>query len=301
MDFPARAVFSGVSHTGKTPQIVLDDTQRLPWRRSTVSILNTTISLKRFRSRYCTGRYDLGTFEAKPCPTGQRLDSDSPSQCEACRRASGFNPAFYNVLSSELSESQQAYNAEPHNVYLAGFGAGLIKVGISSTRRMVKRWKEQGALAVCVVGCFPNAYEARHAEARISARLGIGETVSSAAKAAALANLVDFDSCLETLESSACAARDFMGAATPVTVTRLLESYCGEGVDLHVLKGMINIGTSSPLVFGGRVIAAIGDLLIADYRGGRICCSAARFESHFVEAAHTVPDINVPAHQLTLL
>lgn len=129
--------------------------------------------------RYCTGRYDLSghTIPRAPCPEKALLPAAKSSlQCPACVKATGFHPAFDLFSIAELSPQQQQYNRLPHDVYLAFFAPGVIKVGISSHRRQQKRWLEQGARAACLLQAMPDAYQARALEKKVVA-LGLLERV----------------------------------------------------------------------------------------------------------------------------
>lgn len=129
--------------------------------------------------RYCTGRYDLlaDGFPLSPCLGQAKLSATRKfAQCFACDKASGFHPAFDILPVTALSPQQQQYNCFPHDVYLAYFAPGVIKVGISSQKRLQKRWLEQGARAACLLQAMPDAYQARALEKKVVA-LGLLERV----------------------------------------------------------------------------------------------------------------------------
>lgn len=138
--------------------------------------------------RFCTGWHDLATSQSFPCPDATTLDA-SFDHCMHCQRKTGFNPAFYNA--SSVSPQQQARNAQPHFLYLAHFGPGVVKVGISWAGRGVQRLLDQGARSYLIIKEYPNANIARQYEAKIAALPGIAETLQLKTKHALLARPYD--------------------------------------------------------------------------------------------------------------
>jgi hypothetical protein len=141
-------------------------------------------------TRYCTGWHDLATSESSPCPEQATIITNY-DQCMHCQRKTGFNPAFYNA--SSVSEQQQARNAEPHILYLAHFGPGVVKVGISYSKRGIRRLLDQGARSALIIKDYPNANIARQYEAKIAALDGIAETLQLKTKYRLLAFPYDPD------------------------------------------------------------------------------------------------------------
>lgn len=130
-------------------------------------------------ARSCTGWHDLATGESWPCPDTATVDT-TYNQCMHCQRKTGFNPAFYNAAS--VSEQQQVRNALPHFLYLAHFGPGVVKVGISWAGRGIRRLLDQGARSFVIIKEYPNANVARQYEAKIASLPGIAETLQAKAK-----------------------------------------------------------------------------------------------------------------------
>lgn len=109
-----------------------------------VPVRGTTLSIKRFPERFCTGRIDLKTFESSVCPLKvELLPTEKDDICPACQEATGFNPSFY--FAETVSPQQREYNLTPHFVYLAYFSPQHVKAGISSETRGIGRLLEQGA------------------------------------------------------------------------------------------------------------------------------------------------------------
>ncbi|QQG50496.1 MAG: DUF2797 domain-containing protein [Candidatus Saccharibacteria bacterium] len=154
-----------------------------------ISPLGKTLTL-RFdtSSRFCVGWRDITTGERFTCPDNQTVESKY-EQCSACQKRTGFNPAFYNATS--VSDQQEARNLEPHLLYLAHFGQGTVKVGISHAARGNSRLLEQGARSAIILETFPSAHIARQYEAKIAALPGIAETIQLRKKIASLSQPYD--------------------------------------------------------------------------------------------------------------
>lgn len=133
-------------------------------------------------NRYCMGWYDIQTHENHPCDQGRVVDPKFES-CFECRNKTGFNPAFYNT--ETVSSVQEAYNQQPHSVYVAYFGSGLTKAGIMSDSRGLERIFEQGALFYVNMGSLANARQARDSEASLIDK-GLRNSVSKKQKEDAL-------------------------------------------------------------------------------------------------------------------
>lgn len=124
--------------------------------------------------RYCVGWRDMATGERFTCPDHQTVISKY-EQCAPCQKRTGFNPAFYHATT--VSAQQEARNLEPHILYLAHFGPGVIKIGISHAKRGHSRLLEQGARSALILDELSSAHIARQYEARIASLPGIAESI----------------------------------------------------------------------------------------------------------------------------
>lgn len=247
------------------PLFVLDEVGRSGTRRKQWHLLQERFTLSWSEERYCIGRFDLSTYESEPCPTSARITEKS-NRCKDCEYSSGFNPSFYNVARHQISPQQAAYNARPHAVYLAYFGRGLLKVGISSEDRNRTRLLEQGALAASIIARFANAYEAREFEERISRTAVLREIVQAAAKRRALlAGSISEDLTAE-LTSGISRVASALGSPLPLDDrVELLRSYFGDKIP--------SIGEATDLTsrdisyVSGRSIGLVGDSLILEQAG----------------------------------
>lgn len=138
--------------------------------------------------RFCTGWYDMRAGESHPCPDNASI-GEKYEQCSACQQRTGFNPAFYNA--SSVSTQQEERNQEPHILYLAHFGKGITKVGISHAARGDARLLEQGARSALILDTLPTALIARQYEAQIAAIPSIAETIQLRKKITSLSQPYD--------------------------------------------------------------------------------------------------------------
>lgn len=177
-------VLAGHGFDEKGPYLLINDISKAAQYR--FSVRSRAFTLKQLPERYCVGRFDLLTHQKSVCPLQVKLlPLEQDNMCPACREATGFNPSFY--YAETISPQQRAYNETPHYVYLAYFSKQHIKAGISSETRGIERLLEQGARAACIVGRFPDAYEARILEAALCAQSQILETMRASVKARLLA------------------------------------------------------------------------------------------------------------------
>ena len=165
--------------------------------------LGSHLSFKILKGRFCIGftklsskTYERGSSdswkELNPCPYGAEIKrgircrrcamSDVTQACLMCDGGEcSADPAIRRVC-----EDSVAY------VYLASFGAGRIKAGVSQGSRIPKRWIEQGADVAkrVLVG---NGREVRRFERQIQDELGALRRVKASQKI----NVVRSDSDLE--------------------------------------------------------------------------------------------------------
>ncbi len=184
------SVYMGYGFTNEQPYVLIDDLSCKPTQRKKVFLhKNCVIEIQTIGNKFCLGQYQLMTQERIPCPNQASIELKK-SNCYSCFQSVGFTPSFNR--SSRLSPQQQIYCQQPHLVYLAAFGAGIIKVGTAFIPRTPERWLEQGAKAVAVVQEYKNAYDARDCEIAIRDGNKIKEGVRVKEKISALTKEWDF-------------------------------------------------------------------------------------------------------------
>ncbi len=207
--------------------------------------------------RFCTGWHDLATTISYQCPDSALLPKQY-EQCHRCRAKTGFNPAFYNAHS--ISKQQAARNQLPHSLYLAHFGPGVIKVGITWAERGIKRLLEQGARCALIVKTFPTASVARHYEAKASKLPGIAETIQHRAKHKLL--IQPYNAVLGTQELLSAEQQliEAIGVDTEGNQPEYLDRYY-IGSNLLKVNKLINLCQEETSA-SGIVIGMLGGLLI---------------------------------------
>ncbi|MFG2293091.1 DUF2797 domain-containing protein [Streptomyces sp. NPDC048603] len=128
--------------------------------------------------RRCTGVRRGG--RRTPCPTAATVPAAAGSpQCAECARLD---------RSFSVAADTHADDPRPYRVYLAWFGPGLLKVGITAEERGTVRLLEQGAVAWSWLGRGP-LMAARRTEELLRAALGVPDRIPYARKRAVRAQL----------------------------------------------------------------------------------------------------------------
>ena len=205
--------------------------------------------------RQCTGTW-TGTGRRR-CPAASRVPADgADAQCPACAAADrGRQIARDAALGDDGRE---------YLLYLAWFGAGLVKIGLTAADRGRDRPLEQGAIAFTPLAAGPYT-PIRQAERLISAAGMAAERISSRAKLTAWWHLPP------PAERAAqlTAARDrIAGQVTwpgrvqllPCAVTDQAADF---GLDQHPPGGYTEVtGFSDPATLSGQILLAAGRHLL---------------------------------------
>ncbi|MGH3250950.1 MAG: DUF2797 domain-containing protein [Trebonia sp.] len=126
------------------------------------------------RPRTCTGVW-TGTTR-RPCPSAAAVKADTAdAQCAACARAD---------KGRQIARDAAPDDGREYLLYLAWFGPGLVKVGLTAAGRGRDRLLEQGAISFAVLAAGPYG-PVRHAEKTVSSAGLAAERVTAKAKAAA--------------------------------------------------------------------------------------------------------------------
>ncbi|MEV6979523.1 DUF2797 domain-containing protein [Kitasatospora sp. NPDC093806] len=125
--------------------------------------------------RRCTGAWLVGQDERTPCPHHAVIEPDGGAvQCTSCQSVD---------RGLALARDQILDDGRTYRLYLAWFGAGLLKVGLTAEQRGTSRLLEQGALAwtFAARGALPAV---RRAELTVAASGLARERFTSRAKLA---------------------------------------------------------------------------------------------------------------------
>ena len=201
------------------------------------------------QTRYCVGWHDIASHQNHPCENQTVVDAKYEN-CFVCRKKTDFNPAFYNTTA--LSSKQAEYNDAPHSVYVAYFGGGLAKAGITSDSRGLQRLYEQGALLYAVVDSCPNATVAHNIEDRLI-RTGLKNSVTKKQKADAFLRPIDVareqDSFKKVLEN--------IDYGDLKICSNLDQFFYGD----YIEKPVLDLG-ANPI--SGHVVAVVGRYLVLE-------------------------------------
>lgn len=186
------------------------------------------------------------------------------ARCEECARLD----RAHSVAADTVADDPR-----PYRVYLAWFGPGLAKVGITAQERGAARLLEQGAVCFSWLGCGP-LMAARRTEELLRAALGVPDRVAYSRKRAVRAGLPGTEA-ERAAEIAGLHARAVALGGWPESLTP--EPFEGvdhagvfglEGAD----RGPVAVGEVAELVaggaIGGELVAVAGpDLHLATERG----------------------------------
>lgn len=294
-----QALLAGYGCDEQGGYLLLDELGGERWRRRRCAVLGAQLTLQQLPlaaahspsraslalagspDRWCSGRFDLSSGKGEPCPEQAQLRDDGLEQCLACRRATGFNPAFY--FATEVSPQQHARNQEPHVVYLAHFGAGTYKVGMTHARRGIHRLLEQGARMGLLLAKLPDAYQARALEELIARELGVPETVRSARKR----HLLGAPFASAAVRSDLLALAEQVRNAEPCIGLQpeLVELDRFYGGSALFANAMTDLSDTKPLSISGRCLGMIGDVLITLQGGQHYMLSIGELVCHRVRVS----------------
>ncbi|GGW74984.1 hypothetical protein GCM10010320_66170 [Streptomyces caelestis] len=114
------------------------------------------------------------------CPTGAAVSARSTgARCEECARLD----RAHSVAADTITDDPR-----PYHVYLAWFGPGMVKVGITAEERGSARLLEQGAVCFSWLGVGP-LMAARRTEELLRAALGVPDRIPYVGKRAVRAKL----------------------------------------------------------------------------------------------------------------
>jgi hypothetical protein len=104
--------------------------------------------------RWCVGWRHPLSGDTSPCPDGLTLQGGG-SQCKECVDREVIIPCHRctGERCGNPVRREKCIQPDNHNLYLAAFAPGLIKVGVARTERVLERVAEQGARAAVVLAC----------------------------------------------------------------------------------------------------------------------------------------------------
>jgi hypothetical protein len=218
--------------------------------------------------RRCTGLWT--GISRTPCPAQAELADSTDPQCTACAAAT---PGRALARDAALGDDGRAYV-----LYLAWFGPGLIKVGLTAADRGSDRLLEQGAITWTPLA--QDAYTPIRQAERLTAAAGLApERVAGRAKASAWWALPP--ACERARELASAHAAITIGAAWP---SRLDPKPCAVadqaarfGLDRPVPMTYQEVtGLADSVVLAGEIQFIIGRRLLIDTASGPLLIDMRR-------------------------
>ncbi|MFB7913783.1 DUF2797 domain-containing protein [Streptomyces sp. NPDC056061] len=240
-----------------------DDGPSLGWwrngaERASALAYGTELGFRAVGPRRCTGA------RGHVCPVGAVVAGRSTgARCPECARLD----RAHSVAADTIADDPRTYR-----VYLAWFGPGMVKVGITAEERGAARLREQGAVVFSWLGRGP-LMAARRTEELLRSALGVPDRIPYVAKRAVRAALPGVEERRAEVAELYGRAAALEGAGWPESLQRLpFEAVDHAG--LFGLAGDVTVTCAvTELVDGGvvagRLVAAAGpDLHLETGRGG---------------------------------
>ncbi|WP_335932585.1 DUF2797 domain-containing protein [Streptomyces sp. PTD5-9] len=187
------------------------------------------------------------------CPVGAVVPGRSTgARCPECARLD----RAHSVAADTIADDPRTYR-----VYLAWFGPGMVKVGITAEERGAARLREQGAVVFSWLGRGP-LMAARRTEELLRSALGVPDRIPYAAKRAARATLPGLEERRAEVAGLHGRAVALEGTGWPETLERLPFDAV-DHAGLFGLGGTVEVTSAvTELVDGGavagRLVAAAG-------------------------------------------
>jgi hypothetical protein len=159
-----------------TVEVVMRDHQTSNTERIHLDI-GSRLGMAITKVKYCVGYHVRDEYhEYVACP--EKTSLATGFQCDRCRGRDILLPCMScdGTKCDSVRSKGSDCNTTPTSVYLVQFGS-VVKVGVSKTGRVLKRWVEQGAERGVEVAVAPNGQIARLAETAISQDLNLTKSV----------------------------------------------------------------------------------------------------------------------------
>ncbi|WP_371528302.1 DUF2797 domain-containing protein [Streptomyces sp. NBC_01283] len=229
----------------------------LVWERGDVSplVVGRRVGFRAVGRRECVGA------RGNPCPVGAAVPGRATqARCAECARLD----RAHSVAADTIADDPRTYR-----VYLAWFGIGMVKVGITREERGPARLLEQGAVAFVWLGRGP-LMAARRAEELLRVALGVPDRISYARKRAVRAALPGADERRHELERMHGFALALEG--WPESLERVAPGEHGVGDHGALDHGAVDHGVvDHGEVFGVERLAGVGGFAVTELvEGGEV-------------------------------
>ncbi|WP_405811194.1 DUF2797 domain-containing protein [Streptomyces sp. NBC_01520] len=240
----------------------------LGWRRSDgtgpgrVSVLayGKELGFRAVGERHCTGA------RGNPCPVAAVVPVRSTgARCPECARLD----RAHSVAADTIADDPR-----PYRVYLAWFGPGTVKVGITRESRDAARLREQGAVVFTWLGRGP-LMAARRTEEVLRSALGVPDRIPYARKRTLRGELPGAAERAAEVEALYRRAVALEGAGWPETLERLpfeaVDHAGAFGLDGHAATSGLDGAGATPGGIAGRAVTGLAD---GGAVGGRLVAAA---------------------------
>ncbi|MFD6528496.1 DUF2797 domain-containing protein [Streptomyces sp. NPDC060184] len=250
---------TGLRWPGEAPELGWENGRD---RRGSVLVYGSVLGFRALGERSCVGA------RGNACPLGALVPGRSTgARCAECARLD----RAHSVAADTIADDPRSYR-----VYLAWFGPGMVKVGITAEERGAARLREQGAVVFSWLGRGP-LMAARRTEEVLRAALGVPDRIPYARKRAVRGMLPGAGERAGEVAELYGRAAALEGRGWPESLERLpYEAVDHSGLfGLPGLAGGAGVGAVRELVAGGgvagRLVAAAGpDLHLATGDGGAV-------------------------------
>ncbi|MFE2979780.1 DUF2797 domain-containing protein [Streptomyces sp. NPDC059258] len=221
-------------------------------RRVSVLAYGAGLGFRALGERHCVGA------RGNVCPLGAVVPGRSTGgRCAECARLD----RAHSVAADTMADDPRTYR-----VYLAWFGPGMVKVGITGEERGAARLREQGAVAFSWLGRGP-LMAARRTEEVLRAALGVPDRIPYARKRSVRGQLPGPEERAAEVAGLYGRAAELEGRGWPESLERLPL----EVVDQVGIFGLDREPAPEP---GGAPVRAVRELVDGGVVAGRLVAAA---------------------------
>lgn len=244
---------TGLRWPGDAPELGWENGRA---RRGSVLVYGSELGFRALGERTCVGA------RGNACPLGASVPGRSTgARCAECARLD----RQHSVAADTVADDPRTYR-----VYLAWFGPGMVKVGITAEERGAARLREQGAVVFSWLGRGP-LMAARRTEEVLRAALGVPDRIPYARKRAVRGVLPDARERGGEVAELYGRAAALEGRGWPESLERL--PY--EAVDHAEIFGLAAPGTAAGAVREpGAAVGAVRGLVAGGGVAGRLVAAA---------------------------
>ncbi|WP_217229934.1 DUF2797 domain-containing protein [Streptomyces anulatus] len=249
-------------------------------RRVSVLAYGAGLGFRAVGERHCVGA------RGNVCPLGATVPGRSTGgRCAECARLD----RAHSVAADTMADDPRTYR-----VYLAWFGPGMVKVGITGEERGAVRLREQGAVVFTWLGRGP-LMAARRTEEVLRAALGVPDRIPYAKKRAVRGQLPGTEERAGAVAELYALATELEGRGWPESLERLPLEVVDQAELFGIDRTPAPVRSVRELVDGGvvagRLVAAAGPDLHLAVEGVGVVVLDTRLITGWDLAA--VPDVPV--------